>query len=241
MDLMFTDAMGKPAAISNYFDGERPVVLILGYYDCPLLCTLVFQGAYEAFAEVDFSIGEDYRALAVSIDPTNTPADAASKQGGYLAMYGRDAGPEDWAFLVSDARSVERLAQAVGFEYRYMPKSDEYSHGSAIFILTPEGVVSNVIKGVEYPPKHLRLALMEAADGNMGNLLDRIVLFCHIVQPDGQYTLAAFRVMQVSGALTVLVLGVVIGGLFLSGHRKARRLERGATAPTLRSPKTASA
>lgn len=225
LDLEFTDAQGKPVRLRDYFDGKRPVVLILGYYTCPLLCTVVFNGAQKAFNEVPFTLGDEYRALNVSFDHTNATADAAGRQAAMQAGYKADVPPRAWDFLTSDAANARRLAEAVGYHYVYLPESGEFSHPAAIVVLTPDGTVSNYLYGVSFPAKQLRLALLDAADGKIGGVFDRILLYCYHFDPSANsYTLQAFRVMQVAGVATVVLLGGAIGYLFWSGARRKAAL-----------------
>lgn len=239
LDLEFTDAQGKPVMLRDYFDGKRPVVLILGYYTCPLLCTVVFNGAQKAFNEVAFTLGDEYRAVTVSFDHTNTTAEAAGRQAAMLAGYKTDVAPKSWDFLTSDAANARKLADAVGYHYVYLPESGEFSHPAAIVILTPDGTVSNYMYGVSFPAKQLRLALLDAADGKIGGIFDKILLYCYHFDPKANtYALQAFRVMQVAGLATVVLLGGAIGYLFWSGSRRkaAPRAAAGDTGETLATP-----
>jgi len=225
LDLTFTDSEGREASLAEYFDGERPVCLILGYYDCPLLCVRIFNGAQEGFNDLGFTLGKEFRALSVSIDHTNTASIAAGKQAAMLAGYNRMPGGEDpWPFLVGDASSARELADGVGFQYRFLPKSGEFSHPAVMIVLTPDGVVSNYLYGVSFPARQVRLALLDASEGRIGSLFDKVLLFCHIYDPaSGAYSLQAFRVMQVGATLTVVVLAAFIGGLFLTDRLRKRR------------------
>ncbi len=227
LDLKFLDAQGNTAKLGDYFDGRRPVVLILGYYDCPLLCTLVFNRAQAAFNELGFVLGKDYRALAVSFDHTDTTSQAAAQQAAMLAGIRKTQGPPEqaWAFFTASARNARALADSVGYTYKFLPESGEFSHPAAIVILSPDGVVSNYLYGVEYPAKQLRLALLDAAKGEIGNAFDRVILFCYHYDPTtGAWSVNAFRVMQIAALATVLLLGSFLAWLFVSTARKAKRM-----------------
>ncbi|TVQ30667.1 MAG: SCO family protein [Phycisphaeraceae bacterium] len=222
LDLTFKDARGRSVTLGDYFDGERPVVLVIGYYDCPLLCTLIFNGAQAGFNDIAFTLGQEYRAVSISFDHTNTTAMARERQAAAHVGYARYIEEDAWPFLTADASNARKLCESVGYRYVYMPDVDEFSHAAVIMILTPDGVISNYLYGIKYPPRQLRLALMEAADGQIGSLFDRILFYCHIWDPrKGSYVLHAFRVMQISAALTALVLGAGIGWLFFTGSRRS--------------------
>lgn len=225
VELEFTDAQGKARRLGEFFDGQRPVVLVLGYFDCPLLCTAVFNGAQKAFNEMKFDLGEEYTSLAVSFDHTNTTSDAAVRQAAMLAGYRDEMVDESaWPFLTATAANARSLADSVGYEYVYMPKADEYSHAAVIIVLSPDGAVSNYLYGVKYEATQLQMALSDAAQNRIGSVFDRILFFCHVVGSDGKYSLHAMRVMQVAGTLSVIVVGTTLGLLFLNdARRKARR------------------
>lgn len=230
LNLTFRDSTGAEVALGDYVDGELPVALPMGYYDCPLLCTRLFNGAVEGFKELGFTLGEDYRAVTVSIDHTDSTAQAAGKKAAMLDIYGRSVEADAWAFLTGEAGEIRQLADQVGFQYRYLPKSGEFSHPAVMVILSPEGVVSNYLYGVDFPAKQLRLALVDAGEGKIGSLFDRVLLFCHVYDPSsGSFTLQAFRVMQVGGGMTAaLVLGGV-GALFIAERVWRRRKDQQST------------
>ena len=223
LDLTFTDARGETVLLGDLFDGELPVVLILGYYDCPLLCDLVFNKTLSAFKELNLTLGEDYRAVTISFDHTNTTADAAGKQAAMLAGYDGEQGERPWAFLTASASNERAVSEAVGYTYKYHPETGEFSHTAAIVIVSPEGVVSNYLYGVQFPERQLRLALLDAADGRVGGVFDKILLWCYYYDPDaGSYALMGRRVMTIGAITTAIALAGFIAGLFLWERRKRR-------------------
>lgn len=224
LDAVFMDSRGEMVRFGDFFDGERPVVLVLGYYDCPLLCNLVFNASLKAFNGVDYKLGEHYRVVSVSFDHTNTPADAAAREAAMMAGYTGEASEGGWTFLTSDAANVRRLADAVGFKYVYLPKTDEYAHGAAIMLLTPQGRVSSYIFGLEYPPRQVKLGLIKASGGEIGSTFDKLFLhFCYVYDPEaGSFTLQAMRVMQLAAGLTVILLGGFISALFITSRVRTR-------------------
>lgn len=224
LDLTFTNARGEDVLLRDYFDGRRPVVLVLGYYDCPLLCDLVFNKTLSALKTLKLTLGDDYRAVTVSFDHTNTTAEAAGKQAAMLAGYDGEVGEAPWAFLTASAGNARAVADAVGYQYKYLPETGEFSHPAAIVIVSPDGVVSNYLYGVEFPERQMRLALLDAADGKIGGVFDKILLFCYHYDPDASsYALAARKVMTVGAIATAVILGSVLGALIWNDRRRSRR------------------
>lgn len=221
-DLIFTNAQGLPRRLGDFFDGRRPVILVMAYYDCPMLCTLVLNSVQESLNQLSWTAGKQFRIITVSFDHTNTVEQARAKQQLYLAGYDREVDESAWEFLVGDVESARALANAVGFHYRFLPDKDEFSHPSALIVLSPDGVVHNTIEKLKFPSMEVRLALAEAADGKIGTLFERLVHTCFSYNPNtGQYTLAATRVMQVGGGLSILALGSAIA---VFARARARRL-----------------
>lgn len=223
LNLEYTDARGRTVRLADYFDGRRPVVLLLGYYDCPLLCDVVFNKTLQAFKSLKLTLGEDYRAVTISFDHTNTTAQAAGKQAAMLAGYDGERGEAPWAFLTSSATNAKAIAEAVGYTYKYLPESGEFSHPAAIVVVSPDGVVSNYLYGVQFPERQMRLALLDAADGKVGDFFDKVLLYCYHYDPAaGSYAIQARKVMNIAGALTAIGLGSVIAGLFWMERRRRR-------------------
>lgn len=233
LDLQFTDSGGKPVRLDDLFGrpgaaegSRRPVVIVMMYFRCPLLCPKVVEETIESFRGLeDLTVGTDYDALFVSFDPRDTPIDAERQKNDALMAYERtidDSIRSGMSFLTGPAANSRALADALGFPYRYLPDSGEYSHGSVIFVLTPDGNISRYLTGLTYPVRDLRLALVEAADGKIGTLTDRFLLWCyHFDSSQGGYVLRAMRLMQAAGAATVLLLGGFIGWLFYAErHRR---------------------
>lgn len=224
LDLEFVGDDGKPIVLRELFDGTRPVVLQMGYYRCPMLCNLVLNEAIEGLSGVeDLSAGEDFRLVSVSVNPDESYELASVKKQGYLLEYNRDGASRGFHFLVGSAENSKTLADSVGFEYK-LQESGEYSHAAALFIITPEGKISRYLYGIEYEPRTLRFGLMEGAEGRIGSTLQRFILWCHAYDPDsGGYVLLARRIMQLGGIITVFVLVVGVGLLWLRDRDKQVR------------------
>jgi protein SCO1/2 len=227
LDVELVDGDGRPWKLASAFDGTRPVVLALVYYDCPMMCGLILSGMAKAMRESGLALGEDYRAVTISFDPDERPAQAAERRRGYLQSMGRsDAGP-DWPFLVGAAEATRAVADAVGFGYAKDPASGEWAHMAAIFVLTPDGKVSRYLYGIEFPEKDLRLSLVEAAGGKVGTSFDRFLLTCYRYDPASRkYEPYAWGIVRAGALATLAALGALIGGLVwrerrANGRRKA--------------------
>ncbi len=208
MNLPFVDDHGREVMLSDYFGDDKPVIVILGYYRCPMLCNLVFNGLTTAIPNVELAMGDDYRIVTVSINPEETPELAAAKKESYINELGASASADDWAFLTGDSSDVAALADALGFQYYYVEERDEYAHPAVLHLLTDDGVISRYLYGIAFNPRDMKLGLMEASQGKIGNTLDRVILYCFHYDPDaGSYTIFARNVMMLGGALTVILLG----------------------------------
>ncbi len=211
LDLRLRDESGEMVELGSYF-GSRPVVLALVYYECPMLCTLVLNGLVSSLKALAFDAGREFDVVAVSFDPEETPALAAAKKETYLHSYRRPNAAAGFHFLTGDAESIRRLAEAVGFRYRYDPASDEFAHAAGITVLTPSGVIARYFYGVEYAPRDLRLGLIEAAEEKIGSAVDQLMLYCFRYDPaTGRYSAAVLNLVRLGGVLTVMAFaGFVI-------------------------------
>jgi protein SCO1/2 len=222
LDLTFRDEEGRALPLGSYF-GKKPVVLALAYYECPMLCTLVLNGLVRALRAISLDLGDDFEVVTVSFDPRETPALAAAKKQTYLEQYGRDGGATGWHFLTGEGPAIECLAQSVGFRFTWVPNESQFAHAAAIMVLTPGGRVARYFYGVEYPPRDLRLGLVEAAAGTIGTAVDQLLLYCYRYDPaTGKYGAVAMRLMRLGGVMTVIALGSFI---LISRRRERRRAE----------------
>lgn len=238
LDVALKDWTGATVRLSKYFESGKPVVLVLGYYDCPMVCPLILERLYASLNAVDFTVGRDFNVVYVSFDPDNTTSQAEAHHREAVETYrprgGDPAVDAGWAFHTSDAGAARRLADAVGFRYRYVPESGEYSHSVVLVFLSGEGVISRYIYGFDYDPRDVKLSLMEASKGAISRSLgDRLLWFCfHYDASTGRYSLAAFRVMQAGAVVTLLAVGSLVAGLRLGERARRRRREgRGAGRP----------
>ncbi len=197
------------------------MILSLVYYTCPMLCTMAENGLLNALRDVNFNIGKQYEVVTVSIDPTETPAMALGKKAVYVGLYGRPAAKHGWHFLVGDDPDIRTLANSVGFHYNYDPETKQFAHATGIVVLTPQGKVSRYFYGIQYPPRDIRLALVEASDEKIGSPVDAVLLYCCQYDPHtGKYGIVVARVLKLAGGITLLCIGTLI----ISLSRGRRRL-----------------
>ncbi|NBX26071.1 MAG: SCO family protein [Planctomycetes bacterium] len=220
MQATLRDESGQPVTLASLFADGRPRLLQLGYMKCPMLCSLALNGLVRGMQGLDWSVGDQFDVLFISINPAENAELAAAKRKGYAAEYGRAGGEKGWRFLTGDASTVRGIAEAVGFPYRLMPDG-EYAHPAAVFAITGDGRLSQYLPGVAPTSADLRLALTGAGEGRLGSTFDQFVFWCHQFDPTkGGYVLWAFRVMQVGGGLTVVAMAAT---LFLLHRREARQ------------------
>jgi len=205
LNLTFTAENGYPVRLGDYFQQGRPVVLNLVYYNCPMLCTLVLNGQVEAMRNIPWMPGKDYDVVTITIDPHESFADAQKKKAIYLASYERPA--PGWHFLADRDGNVKKLAEQVGFNYRYDGRIQQYAHPAAIMVLTPEGRMARYLYGIKYSARDLRFALAEASVGRSTMALEKILLFCYHYDPKASgYVLFALNLMRAGGVLSLVVI-----------------------------------
>ena len=224
LDAVFRDETGREVKLGDYF-GEQPVVVALVYYRCPMLCTQVLNGFLKSSQAVPLEIGRDYQVVTVSFDPRETPELAAEKKASYVRAYRRDGAAQGWHFLTGDRQSIDRLTEAVGFRYRFDPKSDQFAHASGIALATPDGRLARYFYGIEYSPDDLRLGLVESSAGRIGSPVDQVLLLCYHYDPlTGKYGLVIADALRMAGALTVLLLGGFLVVMFRRERRRPKLL-----------------
>jgi protein SCO1/2 len=224
-DLTFREETGKSVRLGDYF-GKKPMILNLVYYQCPMLCGEVLSGLEKALRVLKFDIGKEFDVLTISFDPRETPEMATKKKAEFLQRYGRPTAAAGWHFLTGPQESIDALTKAAGFQYQYDDKSGQFAHATAIVVLTPGGKIAQYYYGVEYAPKDLRLGLIQASENKIGNLADQVLLYCYHYDPTtGRYGAIVSRILQLSGLVTILVLGVLVTVLFRQGSGTNRRAE----------------
>ena len=224
LDARFVDDAGRQVSLRDYFDGKRPVLLQLGYNRCPMLCSLVLNGTFDGLKGVDWTPGNEFELVSISIDPTETAMLAKAKKESYLADFDRAGAAPGVHFLTGTEVMSKAVADAVGFQFKRQPDG-EYAHAAAIFLIKPDGKISRYMYGAKFEPKDLRMGLLEASQGRIGTTLDRFILWCHIYDPDARgYVLQARKVMTIGGAVTLVALGLGLGAFWRTELRKKREL-----------------
>lgn len=209
--LTFTDERGYPFQLRQLFPGSQPVVLMLGYYQCPAMCGQVLDAALRALSDVELQPGEHYRIVNVSIDARETHEDAKARKVAFLPRLLKTGGDDAWRVLVGDQANITKLAQTVGFNHYWVEASKTFAHPPSLIFLTPQGKVSRIIVNTYFEPDDVRLAIVEASEGKLGTLWDEVKLNCLTFDPrTNTYSLAAMTIMRVAGAVTVVVLALMI-------------------------------
>lgn len=220
LELRFRDESGRTVALGDYF-GRRPVVLALVYYQCPMLCNYVESGLVKALRVLTFEPGREFDVVIVSFAPNETPALAAAKKDSVLKDYGRAHTAAGWHFLTGDPENIRQLTEAVGFRYLYDEKTQQYAHASGLMVATPEGKLFRYFYGIEYAPRDLRWAVVEASANKLGTPVDQVLLYCFHYDPEtGKYGLLITRVIRVAGTGTALALALFLVVMF----RRERRV-----------------
>lgn len=223
MDLAFRDESGKTVRLGDYF-GKKPVVLSFVYYRCPMLCSELLIGLESTLKVMKFDVGKEFDVLTVSFDPKDTPELATAKKAEIMKRYGRSGAADGWHFLTGPQESITALTKAAGFQYVFDEKTGQFAHTTAIMILTPEGKIAQYYYGVDFPPKDVRLGLIQASENKIGTLADQVILYCYHYDPmTGKYGAVISRIIQLSGGVTILGIGTVLLVLFRRGPDSQHR------------------
>ena len=217
-NLTFIDEAGQSVALKDYFGKGRPVVLNLVYYSCPLLCGMVLQGVVRSLKQVPYTPGQEIEVVTISFDPKENSALAAAKKTTIMQDYARPGSDKGWHVLVDKDGNAKKLADQIGFRFKWDDESKQFAHPSVTMVLTQEGKISRYLPGIEYPQRDMRLALTEASQGKIGTISDRFMLYCYKYDPSSRsYVMAATNTMKVGGVLIMLILG---GALILFWRRE---------------------
>jgi protein SCO1/2 len=223
LSLNFTDEKGQTQQLKNYFNDHKPVVMILTYYGCPNLCTLVLNGTIDSLNQINLKAGKDYNLVAVSFDPKETPTLAQEKKTNYLKTFQQKNAEDSFHFLTGAQASIEPLTAQMGFKYKWDKDQEQYAHASAIYVVTPQGQISRQLYGVMYAPRDLKLSLIEASEGKIGSVMDQLLLFCyHYDATAKKYVLWARKMMTLGGAVTLAVLGIIMALFWINEFKKSK-------------------
>ncbi len=219
LNLRFRDEDGRVVTLGDYF-GKRPVILTLNYFECPMLCTEVLNGLVSALGVMNFSVGKEFDVVTVSFDPRDTPERARQKKAAYLGRYKRPGSESGWHFLTGSDHEIAALTRAVGFRYAYNAKAGQFAHASGVMVATPEGRLSHYFYGIEYGPRDLRLALVEASNHKIGTAVDQVLLACFHYDPSsGRYSMAVMTAVRAAG---LAMVGLIAGAIVLMRRRERR-------------------
>ncbi len=222
LELEFIDDAGRAVSLSEYFEADRPVILNLVYFECPMLCNLTLNALVGNLQEIAYTPGDEFEIVTVSINPDETFDLASKKKKHYLDEYGKSGADSGWHFLTGEESNIKALADAVGFRYTYVEDRDEYAHSSVQIIISPDGLITRYLPGLDHQPDVMRLSLIEASNGSVGSLSDRIFLSCFYYDESiGKYTATAFGMMRLFATITVVILAFVL--LILWRRDSARR------------------
>jgi protein SCO1/2 len=221
--LRFRNHEGREVRLGDYVDGKVPVILTLNYSSCPMLCSLQLNGLVDSLAQVDWTLGKDYRVVTIILDPKETPERAKQTHDRYIVEYGRPEAAQGWQFLTGNEGQVKAAAAAIGFSYGYNEARQEYIHPAAIAMLTPDGKIARYLYGIEYHPKTVRLSLVDVAEGKIGSPFDKLILYCfHYDETEGKYAPVAMNIMRVGGGLAALVLGGFLTSFWVAEARRKK-------------------
>ena len=225
LDATFKDEAGYDVVLGQYFNNEKPIIITLNYYRCPMLCSLTLNGLTAGLEEMDWTLGDEFEVITLSINPDEKPPLAKKNKEGYLGHYSREGAEKGWHFLTGEQENITKLADALGFGYVFDPNTGEFHHTASIIFVTPDGRISKYMNDVQFKGQDLRFALIEASEGRIGTFLDTLLLFnCFQYDPDSNsYSPAAWKLMRTGGVLMLVVLGI---GLSVLGFSSSDRLKK---------------
>ena len=226
LDTPFVDEDGKEIVLGDLL-GERPAILALVYYECPMLCPMIMNGLLQALKTVKFSPGEQFDVITVSFDSGETWEQARDAKAVHLERFGKPETADGWHFLTGTEEAIRSVTDPVGFFFEYDPEQDEYAHAAGIVVLTPDGRVARYFYGIEFPPRDLRLGLIEAAEGKIGNVIDQVLLYCFKYDPTtGKYSAVIMNIVRLGAVATVVALGLFLIAAWRLDRRLAASMER---------------
>lgn len=222
LDLNFVDENGRQVILGQYF-GQKPVIITMVYYTCPMLCSQVLNGVSGSLNGIrKFDAGRDFNVVSVSFDPRDTTEAAMGEKKKFDQRYHREGSEKGWHFLTGKKEQIDALASALGFRYAWDPEIQQYAHASAIMLLTPDGHIAQYYYGIEYPPRDLQLGIVEASQGRVGGVIDQVLLYCYHYDPrQGRYGAAVLNILRISALVTVLALGGLMFVMVRRGPRRA--------------------
>lgn len=221
LNLQVRDESGELKTLGSFFQAHKPVMLSPVYFNCPGLCNFHFNGVVEALQKIDWNPGDKFEVIAFSFDSRENSELGKAKKANYMKMYNRAGTENGFHFLTADEATIKKLTDALGFEFRWNAQAEEWSHASAAIVITPDGKISRYLPGIAFEPKDMKLALNEASNGKIGNIIDSVVLFCFKYdEHKSKYGLQVFRVVQLAGGLMVLILALWLTPMLVKAGRE---------------------
>ncbi len=223
MDAVFKNEAGEPVRLGDLMNQERPVILALVYFECPMLCNQVLNGLTGTLKGISFDAGKEYDVLAISFDASENekPGLAANKKASYMERYGRPGTENGWHFLTGDQAAIDAVTQSVGFSYEWDEKSNQFAHASGIIMLTPEGTVARYFYGIDYAPRDVKLGLVETAENKVGGVTEQLLLYCFHYDPStGKYGFAVLNALRLAAVATLVGMGAMGFVFWRRGRRK---------------------
>lgn len=209
LDASFKDEYGRTVTLGKYFTGKKPVILAFVYFTCPMLCTQIMNGISSTARALPFTAGEDYDVVLISFDPRDNPAAALEKKQAQLKYWQAENTSAGWHFLTGEKATIERVTKAAGFTYEFDAQTGQYAHVSGVLVATPQGRLARYFYGVEYSPKEMRLALVDAGMGRIGSVVDEVLLYCYHYDPQtGKYGAAVMNIIRLGGVVTLAAMAI---------------------------------
>ena len=222
-DAVFRDTSGKMVRLGSFFDGKRPVAFVFAYHTCPMLCSLVLDAFGRGVKGVPWTVGKEFDVVSISIDPRDTPETATKKRAQVVEKYDRGGSTSGWHFLVGDEANIRRITDAIGFQYHYDDRQQQYAHPAAMYLLTPDAKIARYLYGIEFAPSDIRLGLLEASEGRSITTTEKLLLYCYHYDPQGKkYAIVAMNVMRLGGVATIFLLGGFLTLMWLREKKKKR-------------------
>ncbi|MGE4130937.1 MAG: SCO family protein [Bdellovibrionales bacterium] len=209
--LKFKDENGKSVTLGEYFHKGRPVLMAMVYYQCPSLCNYHLNGLTDTMKGLKWTPGQDFEVVAVSMNHRETPDLAKAKKHNYLKLYGRPNSELGWHFLTGDEANVKALASQLGFRFHWMEDKQQYAHAAVSYVITPDAKISRYLHGIQPELKTLKLSLLEASNGKIGNLVEQVLMFCFQFNPQkNKYTLYAWNIMRIGAGVMAVLLALIL-------------------------------
>ncbi len=228
LSLEFKNEKDEKVTLGKYINGKKPTMLSLVYYSCPHLCNFHLNGVTKGLQSVKWSLGQEFEMLVVSIDPKEDSSLAAAKKKNYLKLYNRKGAERGWHFLTGSQEQISALAKMVGFKYRWDKETKQWAHSSAVVLLTPEGVISRYLYGIEFDQKNLTIGLLEAAKGKLGDVIDRLILYCFQYDPERKtYAFYAYNIMRAGMGLMALAMAFFLIPFWIRQRREKFQSDQG--------------